>query len=652
MNNIFIDLREYTSVQYGRNYSTFDKVYIGHRTLLGSNNRYYKNNSFPRSLYDGLSTEELERTFDLKSNWYDNPSAKFKDNLSNELISSELSPILGKSVASLLRPARNACLDALIFVKGILASNEKAELTVAMGGNYSQSETIVLVWWVRLCYFLVANNNINLTIEYSEFGQTHCTDDMKTVFDFILRNSPDCPSIKKIGSKQPILDNRFSKLICLRNCKDKLKWIDFLCSQNNQNSNFTLVEQPNKLTTHGEIIEIYFKKPYVSSHTPISKTRKLVSVESLMEVEKTNLKIGDGNQDLLDLVENFIVEFGVKYISGTIVELVGLLRESVNNRTYQDIYITDTPSIEVIAIHQLAIEKNIHLTLLPHSFTPIHEYDSRSFKDAFCYSSSNEIVPYALKDPLQSQKEIVFDRKYLLTHFSTNQFAQKKAVKKLFKKVVLKVSFLLKNKSLKIWVSNQFFEFSNNFVYKKLLLKNKIRVGYVQNANIDSFSYLSDFNTEFFMLLKLNQIINQNYLGRAGFFIRAKKGFSSKRLCYDFFELWGVPKSKRPSFDNSSHSIQDFGQKMDVVLFSYSTSAILELMLEGVVCLCLRDESHKVFFEYLVFPRHIVPHLTLLEMEDFDFTNDERLDEIRFVQKEWAKEQIVVTIQKEELKLQ
>ena len=75
-------------------------------------------------------------------------------------------------------------------------------------------------------------------------------------------------------------------------------------------------------------------------------------------------------------------------------------------------------------------------------------------------------------------------------------------------------------------------------------------------------------------------------------------------------------------------------------------------MLEGVVCLCLQDESHKVFFEYLVFPRHIVPHLTLLEMEDFDFTNDERLDEIRFVQKKWAKEQIVVTIQKQELNLQ
>ena len=647
MNNIFIDLREYSSVKDGRNYNLFDKVYLGHRTLLGSNIRYSKNSDFPRSLYDGLHTEELDRTLDLKSQWLENPSTEFRDGFSNALAASDLSPILAKSMVNYLLTASGGCFDALMFVKGMLANNEKAQVTVAMGGNYSQNEIIVLAWWIHLCNFLIVDDNISLAFEFSELGQTHHTVDIQTIFEFILRHSVDRPRIVKIASKQPSLDNHFSKLICLRNCKDKLRWIEFLCSQNNQNNqnnNFTLIDQPNILSSCGEIIEIHFEKSLVSNHNKILEKNKYLLFENLREFEKLNFKVGGESPSLLPLVENFIIEFGVKYISGTIAELVGLLRETINNQVYQDIYITDCPSIEVMAVHQLAIERDIDLTLLPHSFTPIHEVEAGSFRNTFCYSSSNEIVPNPLRDSLQCQKERVFDREYLLTHFATNQFVQPKDLKGLMGSAVPKIIHFLKSGTVKSRVFNQYLKFINNRNYRKSLLKNKFKVGYVQNANIDSFSNTSDFNNEFILLLELNQLIDQCYSERAGFFIRGKNGFFSKRLCLNFFGLRGVPKSKCPTFDDATHSIQDFGQKMDLILFSSSTSAILELMLEGVACLCLRDPSYTVFSQYLVYPEHIVPRLTLEEMKHFDVTNLEQIDKIRLVQKEWARKQTVVTI--------
>ena len=532
-------------------------------------------------------------------------------------------------------PARGGCFDAIVFVKAFLNQNHTSKITIAFGGNYSVTEIITVIWWLHLSKILVYKGKKKIAFQYFENGKVSKTNDIEKAFTFVLRCAADRPLI--VNRKREKYSARYkpTTILCLKNCKDQIHWLKFIQKIHQYERNYLIINGPNKSDLGGDLMDISLINPRLLIKQKNTDYSENLTLDELICADLIDFKKDETLSQIALKVEKFIGKIGVDYTSKIVKSLVKIIRNNVEDRTCDTFYITDTPSIECIATHQIAIEKNTLPTLLPHSFTAIHEYDIKSYYKAYSYFSSKNISPFTVSEPDRTKKELIFNVNNPLKSDLNNRSNFWKAIQKIFflKKYTF-INFLL--------IKRKFFDYLITKNYKKSLKLSCVKIGYIANAEMDQLNNLVNFKQEILLLYKLNRKFHEKYQIKSHFFIRGKKGYFPVKICKKFFESCNSSYIRNPSFDIGSGTLKTFGQNMDLIFFIFTTSAILELMLQGVLCIKLEDEELSLFtHEYLSFPIDIMPKMSLAEVESLDLGKFEHLAKIQHKQYEWAKLQVV-----------
>ena len=92
MTEIYIDLREFSAVPNFQRFNRYNKVFIGHRSLLSSN--IHENFDKFSCLYDELEQSATKSVAEYKSIWLSECSKPLEEKISSQISNNGLSPLL------------------------------------------------------------------------------------------------------------------------------------------------------------------------------------------------------------------------------------------------------------------------------------------------------------------------------------------------------------------------------------------------------------------------------------------------------------------------------------------------------------------------------------------------------------------------------
>ena len=622
MQEIFIDLREFSVVPNFQNFDDYDKVVLGHRTLLGSN---ISSTDFDklRCLYDETQYDPIKFAANYKSTWLSACSKDLETKIENEISYYGLSPLLVRSFFFYLLDTFGGCFDAAVFAQGIMNNNSDKKITIAFGGTYLITEIVTIIWWLKLSKFYSFNENTKVTFEYYKKNKVFKTQILNEALELAVASLSDKTEVECVEERDENEGDIPTWVICAKWCKDKDKWIKFIRSTYHNDKKFLIIEGEIKPTTLNAVSSL-------TLNNKIQFTEK----NCFDPFTHFTLRKDTNFNELILIVENFVVEFGIEHIARFVKALSEDMNNNLDLRQCENFFIADVPSIESIATHQVAIEKNKLPILLPHSFSAAHEIDIRSYNHSYTYFSSKYISPHARAEPDRIRKELVFnvnnyfkgENRRDISYWGSNPNVLLKKIRK-----NLNLNF----------VRRKFVEYLSHFHYTKDLKRETVKFGYIANAELDQFNNNMNFKKEITFLIELNEIISQKQNRNGHLFIRGKKSYFPIQICKKAFAFQKSNTSRSPSFDLGITSLEAFGGQMFIVFFIANTSAILQLMLQGVLCIRLRDESVTWFVpDYVEFPADIVPTMTLLEFKAGQLDEIEYLEKMRQTQYEWANNQV------------
>lgn len=624
MNKIFIDLREFSVVPNFENLKKYDQLFVGNGTLLGSN-VYTHNLDKVYCMYDKLNDNDTKSAAKCKSKWVSNISEGLESRISSELSSNGLSPLLARSFFYLLFSTFGSYFDAVVFFRALMQDKDDKEVTIAFGGDYSLPEILTISWWLELSNFLGQRRNDIITFEYYVHQKKVVrTQDFKEVLSLVSGIIKKDFSTISYNIKAEQTFKKPTSIICLKNCKNKHNWLRFIQSADQNDNDFIIIDKPTGGGFYGEATNVLS-----------IDTLSLINLKCPYAVNNLLLKKNQSFTDITLKLEKALVEFCVKNISKVVKFLSIEISRQIETKDCKSFFLVDCPSIECLATHQIAIEKSKLPTLIPHSFTAIHEYNIQSYSHSYSYSCSRYISPHTKKEPNRLKKETVFN----VNDYLEQQYRRETT----FWHRIGKISRYKIVKQLRYqFFRRKFFDYVILLDYKLNLRSNHINYGYIANAEMDRFNNEIHFKQEISFLFRLNKIISKVQRGKGHLFIRGKKSYFPTNICKKFFATQKPNNYRNPSFDTGIKTLEYFGKNMCIVFFITNTSAILELMLQKVLCIKLEAKKVPCFVpDYIDFPMSIVPKLTLKELKMDKLGNIKYLNNIKQKQYEWAKLQVI-----------
>lgn len=620
MRNIYLDLRLHTVAPVFQNMSKFEKIFVGHGSILGSS-VYSESLNKMCSLYDLLDQTEKITLSLFKMEWSQVSNYDLDGRLSRKLHDLDVSAILSKSMFNFLKPTMRSCFDAIIFIKSFLTIEKDNRLTVGFGGEYSETEILSLIWWFEILHNLSYQLSNPIKVEFHTDKHSKRTISIPDACQ-ILERQLEKNSSTRISVEHEHNDASNDYIIsCLKNCRQKSLWMHYIKKSSGNSHNY---------------INIAFKEFH--------------DTKFFIELEKTVISDGiyNGNDlniteiitdfsyaepaKITKLVENYLLDFCVEHIC-TIIKALGLkIKEYIKTEVIRKFYITDVGSIEVFAMHKVALDLGKEVDLLPHSFTALHEFDIGSYQTNYTYFSSRHIVPQVTQEPERLSKEVVITDRELKLSSGAPRETGNNAISHLLNLISkLSIKFLLR------WIYN----YSTHLNFLTSLRSNEFYVGYIANSEMDQFDNIVDFKDEIIFLKKLNEIISQGGSSQRKLFIRGKKSYFPVKICAQYFKHVEPRKNYRPCFDIGIMSLEHFSKKMNIVFFIFNTSAILELMLKGVLCIKLKDYNVGIYMdEDFEIPENIVPHIGIDELSMPNWFETQYLSNLKNRQHQWARLQI------------
>jgi len=290
--------------------------------------------------------------------------------------------------------------------------------------------------------------------------------------------------------------------------------------------------------------------------------------------------------------------------------LIDKLEQKLSRISIKHFFSVTAPLIESIAIHEFCLRKGIVPILLPHSFTSSHEFHPNNYKQSVSFVWSKDILPSA-----NLHKDIL--KKEILVNFTR---IEKRNAKFLSQRkgnfLDLKLKRLISGYSFSQALNLSFFKLKsylkNQANKKKISSAEKSRIfifGLLLNFEHYEFHCGLNFNHFFECILNLSTKIYNFYGDSSIISIRAKPGWTNLSLFKRYQSQFGDTNSNIV-ISPESINLAKYGEMCNLVIFFQGTSAIAELMIQGVACIQIKDQSLiKLESDYVKFPEDVVPVL-------------------------------------------
>jgi hypothetical protein len=533
-----------------------------------------------KSIYNNFSSAELNKIYNYK-NKINYKQIKSYNKISDNRLFNNYNSYTLFALNRLFFPHFFSSIDLIFFIKKNYKDLRNANVKFFVGENYRLTELFTILFW-----FIILKK-ASKKFEVVWLGRKKIE---------YYENNHDIFLNEKIFTKENNVNFFFNDENKIKKIKDIL-WLEGL-----RDRNYWI----NKLDPL-----LFLKNQTHYSNSSIFSLQNKICFQFKKNFFKIDNKIN--LHDILNtknpyyIASQFYESFILEVLKKTFEDSEKKLLKIINIKKIRNFYTPAAPLLESIVLQNIMIKHNIETILLPHSFTPCHDFHPKSYKIQYCKIKSKNFMPSAYWLSLSNKKEQIVN------------------IKEVNKKI--KINFILKISNVFQRLNSfysirraiyQIFYFINYFYQKKIMIKTK--------KNIDN-NFLVFLNIEIYEMLLLQDFNNlYKVLSRLFFFCESKKIKLIIRRKPNWTNFYILKKfisnsSKFKNFKNlfilnDYHSIKDVCALSNFVIFTQPTSAILEVIKNNKPVFFLKNDMLKEFNEpYIKINKNIVPEISF---DNFD----------------------------------
>jgi hypothetical protein len=570
--------------------------------------------------------------------------------LGNNINACKLDSNLYSAVERLFYHCKFGCVAAVVFFSRIAKLlTSKKKVRVIVGENYRMTELMTLVWWVSLCNRNLEYNSVEFVF-ISRKTQFKKTQSLKELLFWI---SESC-------SVNPKFQGDISPFNGIKEAKTCVAWVSTIRFHRGWKS-----EMDNHCRDFDNIFRITQFGQSNLHESPCLEINagnggSLINLEKIQIIAEDILSQIDWNilskgfhpalESVGAAVEKFFISAIGPYVLPQISKTADLIEEKLSFVQPTVFYSAAAPLMESLGVHEWVSRKSFAPLpfLLPHSFTPSHEFPAAAYQSLLSFISSKELMPTVFDDPDSIEKEQLVSLEKIQGDHSDN-LPQKSLFQRINSSRISGILKLPKTQLLPILlnqVTNLVEEYFKKYHFSKIVNSKKFRLGLLLNFEHYEFCIGLDFIRFFQSIAGLSQELEDIFGEDAALILRRKPGWTNMKVLENV-----LLEQRADSFRNTllaspqENSLLDFGKGCDLVFCFQGTSAIPELMMCGIPCVFLKSdlltEKLDVYSaSYIVLPKHIVPHLDLKTVKS-SFCNDPNWTrDLGQKQKKWIKGQM------------
>ncbi len=533
-----------------------------------------------KSIYSNFSSTEINKIYSYK-NKINYKQIKYYNKISDCRLLNNFSSSSLFALNRLFYHHNFSSIDLIFFVKKNYKDLGNANVKLFVGENYRLTEVFTILFW------FVILKKVSKKFEVVWLGRKKVEYYKNNQDQFLNEKIFTKANNTKIFCNHKNKNNKIKDILWLEGLRDRNYWI-------------------NKLDPL-----IFLKNQIYYSNSSIFSLQDKISFQFKENFFKLDNKINLYN--ILNskssdyIVSKFYKDFVLEVLKKLFKDSEKKLLKIINFKKIRYFYTPSAPLLESIILQNIMLKHNIETILLPHSFTPCHDFHPKSYKIQYCKIKSKNFMPSAYWLPLSNKKEQIVSIKEINNKIKINFFLK---ISNLFQRLN---SFYSIRRA-----TYQIFYFINYFYQKKIMTKVK--------KNSDN-NFLVFLNVEIYEML-LSQDFNNLYkiLSRLFFFcesknlkliIRRKPNWTNFYIIKKFISNSNKFKNFKNLFIlNDYHLIKDVCALSNFVIFTQPTSAILEVIKNNKPVFFLKNETLKEFLEpYIKINKNIVPEISF---DNFD----------------------------------
>ncbi len=580
--------------------------------------------------YDFSTKEKFIHYANLKNLWEEDYRKSVVDIFTESLNASNLSPIYASTLERFFYPCIYGCLDAIFFGSSIRDTDTLPEkITIAIGGDYQLEELLALIWWLGV---------INVCIKDKFLEYVYLSKDAKAVK---ISNIYELIEIlSKSDQISPAIEGDIPEEVVSGSVKTCVWWTSALKFPHGWNEVIQKKYGENFIPLR--ITEVGFLDNYpmpcigLTVGKSLSQTQIIEIFDLAVKLISTvNFNHEDFNAEFSSykkIISHFIKASISVVVTEKLSSTVQLINQRFNSLNVIGGCTVAAPFLESIAINEWLGRRCVKPIMLPHSFTSSHEYPPSAYSRALTFIKSNDIMKSVNDFPgTQAAEDLVCFSEIESIHIS----ALKPKIRInnlifLFNFSFYQLPFLLLNR-----IRAKIFYKSSAIKFKKIQQKKLFKLGFLLNAEHSQFSAIVNFNKHYEALgclLDSALLHNKSSI----LIIRHKPGWTCGELIFKCIKRKSSALNKI-LLSPEGFSLSNFGKSCDCVLFVYATSAVLELMLQGVPAIkVLMPEVVMTEGQYIELPSSVVPEMTIDEIMLKKAADELWLANLGLVQSEWV----------------
>jgi hypothetical protein len=533
-----------------------------------------------KSIYNNFSRTELNKIYNYK-NKINYKQIKDYNKISDSRLFNNCSSSALFALNRLFFFHNFSSIDLIFFIKKNYTDLQNANVKFFVGENYRLTEVFTILFW-----FIILKK-VSKKFEVVWLGRNKI-EYYKNNYDIFLNEK----IFTKVNNVKIFFNhkNKIKKkknVLWLEGLRDRNYWINKLDP---------LIFLKNKMH--------YSNSVMFSSQDKISFEFK----ENFFKIDnKINLNNILNTKNPNYIVSQFYEDFVLEVLKKSFKDSEKKLLKIINVKKIRHFYTPSAPLLESIMLQNLMLKHNIETTLLPHSFTPSHEFHPKSYKIQYCKIRSKNFMPSAYWLSLSNKKEQIVNIKEKNDIIKINFFLK---IRNFFKKLN---SFYSIRRAV-----YQIFYFINYFYQKKIMIKTEKTTDnnflVFLNVEIYEMLLLQDFNNLYKILSRLFFFCESKNLK---LIIRRKPNWTNFYILKKFISNSNKFKNFKNLFIlNDYHSIKDVCALSNFVIFTQPTSAILEVIKNNKPVFFLKNDMLKEFNEpYIKINKNIVPEISF---DNFD----------------------------------
>jgi hypothetical protein len=562
----------------------------------------------------------------------------------------EVNETLFGALERLLYHCKNGCLAAVIFFSRIseLISRD-TKVRVIAGENYRMTELMSMLWWVSLCNRKLKDNKVEYVF-ISRKAKYKKTESFEEFLLWVSENSLIKPRLQGDISIFNEKEETKSCIAWVSTIRFHQGWASEIEKKSVEFERILRITQFGQGNLHeSPCLEIN-----AGNAGSLKNLLRIIEnaeyAQSQIDWSVLSKDLQNGFESIGNAVETFFTSAIGPHVLSQVSQMADLLEEKFSFVKPEVFYSAAAPLLESLGVHEWVSRRTPDLlpTLLPHSFTPSHEFPASAYQSLLSFISAKEIMPTILDDSNSLGKErLVSLSKIQKDHLGNlprqNLFIARsnKRLSDIVKTPKAQLLPILTDRMI-----NCGKEFFKRHHYCKVLRAKKHRFGLLLNYEHYEYCIGLDFMKFFQSIADLGQELEAVFGNHAALILRKKPGWTNLRILNKVLLATRTDSfSKTILTSPPSVSLKDFGEACDLVFCFQGTSAIPELMMNGVPCIFLKSRNlpEKLEADYIVLPKDIVPHIDLKTVRS-NLNDDPNWNgELAKKQSRWIKSQMTTT---------